>query len=191
MEKPPAVQLLNNVPAFYENRWFITMFTRAVHWSPSWARSTQSIPPYRISQRSILILSSHQNPIRIPLLPMRATFPAHLILFNLIVLTVFGEEYGLRCFSLFSFRHPLIISSLFCGQNILLSTLSRTPSVCRFWRVLTMVYNSQNYWVFGVFPSSGILKNRKNNVSETDPVSETSCFLFSRIPDDGKSQNPQ
>jgi hypothetical protein len=25
--------------------------------------------------------------------------------------------------------------------------------------VLTMVYNSQNYWVFGLFPSSGILEN--------------------------------
>jgi hypothetical protein len=25
--------------------------------------------------------------------------------------------------------------------------------------VLTMVYNTQNYWVFGLFPSSGILEN--------------------------------
>jgi hypothetical protein len=34
----------------------------------------------------------------------------------------------------------------------------------------------QNYWVFGLF-----------DVSETDPASETSCFLVPRIPDDGKS----
>jgi hypothetical protein len=27
--------------------------------------------------------------------------------------------------------------------------------------------------------------------TETDPVSETSCFLFSRIPDDGKSPETQ
>jgi hypothetical protein len=28
-------------------------------------------------------------------------------------------------------------------------------------------------------------------MTETDPISETSCFLFSRIPDDGKkSENP-
>jgi hypothetical protein len=25
--------------------------------------------------------------------------------------------------------------------------------------VLTMVYNTQNYWVFGLFPSSGTLEN--------------------------------
>jgi hypothetical protein len=25
--------------------------------------------------------------------------------------------------------------------------------------VLTMVYNTQDYWVFGLFPSSGILEN--------------------------------
>jgi hypothetical protein len=34
--------------------------------------------------------------------------------------------------------------------------------------VLTMVYSTQNYWVFGLSPSSGILENRKSNVSETD-----------------------
>jgi hypothetical protein len=50
-----------------------------------------------------------------------------------------------------------------------------------------MVYNTQIYWVFGLLPSSGILENRKHDVSERDTVSETSCFLFSRIPDDGKS----
>jgi hypothetical protein len=37
----------------------------------------------------------------------------------------------------------------------------------RFWRVLTVVYNTQNYWVFGICPSSGILKARKHNVSES------------------------
>jgi hypothetical protein len=34
-----------------------------------------------------------------------------------------------------------------------------------------MVYNTQNYWVFGFRPSSGILKTRKQNVSETACVS--------------------
>jgi hypothetical protein len=28
--------------------------------------------------------------------------------------------------------------------------------------------SSQNYWVFGPFPSPGILENRKHDVSETD-----------------------
>jgi hypothetical protein len=27
--------------------------------------------------------------------------------------------------------------------------------IIRFYRVLTMVYNTQNYWVFGLRPSSG------------------------------------
>jgi hypothetical protein len=30
-----------------------------------------------------------------------------------------------------------------------------------------MVYNTQNYWVFGLCPLSGILKIREHNVSET------------------------
>jgi hypothetical protein len=54
-----------------------------------------------------------------------------------------------------------------------------------------MMYNTQNYWVFRLFPSSGILENRKHDVSETDPLFETSCFPFSRIPDDGKSPKTQ
>jgi hypothetical protein len=32
-------------------------------------------------------------------------------------------------------------------------------------------YYSQNYWVFGLLPSSGILENRKHDVSETGSVS--------------------
>jgi hypothetical protein len=31
----------------------------------------------------------------------------------------------------------------------------------RIWRVLTMVYNIQNYWVFGLCPPSSILNTRK------------------------------
>jgi hypothetical protein len=43
-------------------------------------------------------------------------------------------------------------------------------------------------------PSFGILEPRKHDISETGSVSETSCFLVCRIPDDGESphhrQNP-
>jgi hypothetical protein len=35
------------------------VFTRALHWSLSWVRWIQSIPPHPISLISILILSSH------------------------------------------------------------------------------------------------------------------------------------
>jgi hypothetical protein len=34
-----------------------------------------------------------------------------------------------------------------------------------------MLYHTQNYWVFGLFPSSGIPKTRKHDVSETGSVS--------------------
>jgi hypothetical protein len=30
-----------------------------------------------------------------------------------------------------------------------------------------MVYNTQNYWIFGLFPSSGILETRKHDVLVT------------------------
>jgi hypothetical protein len=56
LEKLPLVQPLKNFPAFYGTRRFITAFTRALHWSLSWARSSQSISSHPISLRSILIL---------------------------------------------------------------------------------------------------------------------------------------
>jgi hypothetical protein len=49
-----------------------------------------------------------------------------------------------------------------------------------------MVYNTKNYWVFGLFQSSGILENREHDVLETicfrpqvsreHDVLETICF---------------
>jgi hypothetical protein len=58
LEKLPIVQLLKNFPAFYGTRRLITVFTRALHWSLSWARSIQSIPSHSVSLRSILTLST-------------------------------------------------------------------------------------------------------------------------------------
>jgi hypothetical protein len=54
LEKLPIVQPLKKFPAFYGTRRFITMFTRAIHWSLSWARSIQSMPSHPISIRSFL-----------------------------------------------------------------------------------------------------------------------------------------
>jgi hypothetical protein len=42
LEKLAIVQLLKNFSTFYRTRRFITLFTRALHWSLSWARSIQS-----------------------------------------------------------------------------------------------------------------------------------------------------
>jgi hypothetical protein len=38
-----------------------------------------------------------------------------------------------------------------------------------------MVYNTQNYWVSGLCPSSGILETRKHNVSETGSIPAPRC----------------
>jgi hypothetical protein len=38
-----------------------------------------------------------------------------------------------------------------------------------------MVCHTQNYWVFGLFPSSGIIGTRKHDVSETGSVSVFRC----------------
>jgi hypothetical protein len=63
LEKPPIVQLLKNFPAFYGTRRYITVFTRALHWSLSWTRSTQSIRSHPISLIVSYILIA-QNYIR-------------------------------------------------------------------------------------------------------------------------------
>jgi hypothetical protein len=107
LEKPPVAQLLKNFPAFYGTRRFITVFTRALHWSLSRARWIQSIPPYAISLRSILISRSHLRlgltsylfPSGFPtnilytflFSPTRSTFPARLIIRDLSILMIFAE----------------------------------------------------------------------------------------------------
>jgi hypothetical protein len=58
-QKPPSLQPLKNFPVFYGTRRFITVFTRALHWSLSWATSLKSTPSHPITLRSVLILSSH------------------------------------------------------------------------------------------------------------------------------------
>jgi hypothetical protein len=45
LDGPPVGQLLNNLPAIYGNRRFVTLFTRARHSSLSWGRSVLSYHP--------------------------------------------------------------------------------------------------------------------------------------------------
>jgi hypothetical protein len=45
LQKPLVAQPLKNLPAFQWTRRFIAVFTRALQWSLSWARSIQSTPP--------------------------------------------------------------------------------------------------------------------------------------------------
>jgi hypothetical protein len=48
LEKLQIVQLLKNFPSCFGTRRSITVHTRALHWSLSWARSIQSIPSHSI-----------------------------------------------------------------------------------------------------------------------------------------------
>jgi hypothetical protein len=94
--------------------------------------------PHSTSWRSILISSSHLS-LGLPcgLFPsgfsiktlytrllshISATWPAYFILLDFITRTVLGEEYRSLSFSLCSFLHSLVTSSLL-GPNILLNTL--------------------------------------------------------------------
>jgi hypothetical protein len=52
---------------------------------------------------------------------------------------------------------------------------NKCEHICLLYRVLTMAYHNHNYWVFGLFPSSGILGTRKHDVSETASVSVLMC----------------
>jgi hypothetical protein len=84
--------------------------------------------------------------------------------------------------------------------------------ISRFQRVLTMVYNTRDSWVFGLCPSSGILKNTTFRKLDLFPsagkgwetpallgpleranLNHWSSIVYFRIPDDGqvqKSSNP-
>jgi len=131
LEKLTGFQLVKIFPAFYVTRRFITAFTSSRHMFLSWARLIQSIPPPPTSWRSILILSSHvylslpsglfpsgflTKTLYTPVLPpIRATFPAHLILLDFITRTELGEEErSLVC----SFLHSPVTSSLVVPNNL-------------------------------------------------------------------------
>jgi len=128
-EKLTGLQLVKKFPAFYGTQRFTTAFITARHLSLSWASSIQSIPPNPTSWRFIFILSSHLRlglpsdlfPSGFPTKtlyttfpsPIRATWPAHLILLDFITRTILGEKYRSLSSSLRSFLHPPVVNSLF------------------------------------------------------------------------------
>jgi hypothetical protein len=59
LENLIVTDLVKKLPTFYGNRRFITVFTRARHWSLFWARLIHSTPSHPISLRFILLLLYH------------------------------------------------------------------------------------------------------------------------------------
>jgi hypothetical protein len=45
-----------------------------------------------------------------------------------------------------------------------MTIMNKINNLEKFYRVLIMVYNTQNYWVFGLCTSFSILKTRKHNI---------------------------
>ena len=116
-------KLVKKFPSFHGTRRSITAFTSARHLSLSWATSIQSIPPHHNYWKSILYyfpiyacLPSGLFPsgfsiktLYTPLpSPIRATFPAHLILLQFITRTILCEQYCSLSSPLCSFLHSLV-----------------------------------------------------------------------------------
>ena len=138
-------QPVKKFSAFYWIRTFIAAFTSASHLFLSWVRSIQSISAIPLPEIHLnIILPSESGsskwlfPSGFPTEPLytllpspkRATYPAYLILLDLIIRTILGEEHRSSCSSLCSL-HSHLTSSLL-GPNIFLCTLfcSQTPSPC-------------------------------------------------------------
>jgi hypothetical protein len=114
---------------------FITVSTRARHWSLPWARRIQITPSHSNSLRWILMLSYHvlvslpavsflqdfRSRILFALLisSIRSLYTVYLIVRNFFILTIFGEERKLWRFLYYIFPYPPVISSLLspCSQN--------------------------------------------------------------------------
>ena len=126
-----SFHILRNPKVYYRVYKSPPPFPVLIHINPFHAQ-------HPISWRSILILSSHLR-LCLPsglspsgfltkslysplLLPIRATCPTHLILHDLMIRTVLGEEYRSLSSSSSSFSHSHVTSFLL-GPNIFLSTV--------------------------------------------------------------------
>jgi hypothetical protein len=113
---------LKNFPAFCGTRRFITLFTRALHRSLSWAWLTQAVPPDPLSLRSVLIS------IYLPLVLLRSDLFCYAAL-DCIILVTLGEVYEAWNSGVCSFIHPPVTFILFGPNNSPQHPCSQTPFV--------------------------------------------------------------
>jgi len=92
-------------------------------------------------QWSLSLRFPRHNPVHASPFPRRATCPAHLILLDFITRTILGEQYRSLSFSLCSFLHSPVTSSLL-GPNILLNTLFSNNITLR-WPSFTPMQNKR------------------------------------------------
>jgi hypothetical protein len=110
------------------------VFTTALHWSLPWARLIQSTPLHSISLRSIIILPTQlspglpcgfypfdfpTNPTCIPLFPIPAIYPGHLLL-DMIILIIgpFANKYKLWSCSSQMFLYVTNMHALLCSGHL-------------------------------------------------------------------------
>ena len=111
-KRPPPVPILGQPnPVHITTSHLLEIHPNIIH--PSMPRSPQWSPYPRFP---------HQDPIHPFSSPIRATYPAHLILLYFITRTILGEEYKSFSSSLCNLLHSPITSSLL-GPNILLNTI--------------------------------------------------------------------
>jgi hypothetical protein len=105
-----------------------------------------------VPRRSLRLHGLSVNQASTACFPLKAAFLLGLL---------FSSERGGNAFSQlrFSFRTPYPEPA---ASNQLSATTYFNIHLNTFYRVLTMVYNTQTYWLFGLHPSSGILKTQKN-----------------------------
>ena len=88
------------------------------------------LPPTPGSSKwSPALMSPHQNPVCTPPLPHTCHVTAHLILFYLIKLTIFGEDHRSWSSSLCTFLHSPVASSLVVPYIFLSTLFSNTLSL--------------------------------------------------------------
>jgi hypothetical protein len=140
---------------------FITVHTRSRYWSLSWARIIESMPPHHIFVRPILILSSDLHlylasgiyPTGFPTRTLYefVVFPclSHSILYDFIILVVFGKEHKLRISLLCSFLQLPIISSHFFFSNILLNTFMFSSRLRKYLeRIVKLAFSVMRFMLY-------------------------------------------